>query len=107
MVIMAAIVACDVKMNEPLLPIIWTTGLLVAAAVVLQTLPAVESGLQFIPLAPWAYSGFLSVCLSIFCWFGLLVAIFVTLTGCLDSPTVFSAAVLFSMAMNFLLSLVG
>ena len=52
MVIMTTIVTCDVKLDEPLLPIIWTTGLLVAAAVVLQTLPAVESGLQFIPVAP-------------------------------------------------------
>ena len=52
MVIMTTLVTCDVKLDEPLLPIIWTTGLLVAAAVVLQTLPAVESGLQFIPVLP-------------------------------------------------------
>ena len=49
MVIMATLVTCDVKLDEPLLSIIWTAGLLIAAAVVLQTLPAVESGLQFIP----------------------------------------------------------
>ena len=107
MVIMTTLVTCDVKLDEPLLPIIWTTGLLVAAAVVLQTLPAVESGLQFIPLAPWACSGFVPVSLSIFCWLGILVAVFSTLTRCLDSPTVFSAAVLFSMGCNLVLSFVG
>ncbi len=107
MVIMTTLVTCDVKLDEPLLPIIWTTGLLVAATVVLQTLPAVESGIQFIPLAPWGCSGFVPVSLSIFCWLGILVAVFSTLTRCLDSPTVFSAAVLFSMGCNLVLSFVG
>ena len=47
------------RTGGPLLPIL---VLLVAAAVILQALPAAESGLQFIPLVPWQCSGFLSGC---------------------------------------------
>jgi hypothetical protein len=85
-------------------PMFSTLALLVAAAIILQILPTAESAIQFIPLWPWSYSGFVPVCLSILCWLGLLVAVFSTIDGCLDSPTVFSAAVLFSMGLNLLLS---
>ena len=58
-------------------------------------------------LAPWAYLDFMSVCVSILCWLGILVAAIATIDGSPDSPTVVSATVLFSMAMNLLLSFCG
>jgi hypothetical protein len=95
---------CGRSDGGPLFSII---GLLVLAAVVLQFLPATESGIQFLPLSPWSYSGFLAVCLSLLCWAGLLAATLVIVTGCSDSPTVFSVMVLFSMGLNALLSFGG
>jgi hypothetical protein len=88
-------------------PMFLTLALMVLAAILLQTIPAADTGFQFIPLAPWAYSNFLSICVSILCWLAILVAAISAIDGCLDSPTVFSATILFAMAMNVLLSFVG
>ncbi len=94
---------CKLKSGGPLYS---SLALLVLAAVLLQTLPPAEAGFQFIPLSPWAYLDFISVSLSVLCWIGLAVAA-CALTGCLDSPSLFSAAVLFAMGCNLLLSFVG
>ncbi len=90
-------------------PMLSTIVLLVAAAVILQALPAAELGLQFLPLSPWAYSGFVSICLSILCWLGIFLAALIAMlrSGLIGAPSAFSAAVLFSMGMNLLLSLGG
>ena len=90
-------------------PLLSTIGLLVAAAVILQALPPTESGLQFIPLSPWAYSGLVPICLSILCWAGLLLAALIVMlsSGLIGAPSGFSAAVLFSMGCSLLLSLGG
>jgi hypothetical protein len=90
-------------------PLFLTIALLVAAAVLLQSLPAAESGIQFIPLSPWSYSGLAAVCLSILCWLGIFLAALIAVlsSGLLGAPSAFSAAVLFSMACNLLLSLGG
>ena len=94
------------RTDGPLLSIVF---LLVAAAVILRALPVAESGLQFIPLSPWSYSGLVPICLSILCWLGLLLAAFnaILSSGLIGAPSGFSAAVLFSMGMDLLLSLGG
>jgi len=90
-------------------PLLSTLVLLVAAVVILQALPAAESGLQFVPQSPWAYSGLVAICLSILCWLGILLAALIAVlrSGLIGAPSGFSTAVLFSMGMNLLLSLGG
>jgi hypothetical protein len=92
------------KTGGPLLPIL---VLLVAAAIILQSLPQAEAGFQFIPLVPWQCSGFFSTLASIICWIVLLLAVLIAATRCLDAPKVFSGLVLAVMGMNLLVSLGG
>jgi hypothetical protein len=56
--------------------------LLGLAALILQRLPVAESGIQFIPLLPWAYSGLLPIWVSGLCWGGIFVAGVVAISGC-------------------------
>lgn len=100
-------VFCNDKPDDPKLPIVVTLVLLVAAAVVLQFLPATDSGLQFLPLMPWAYAGFVAAGLSVVCWIGIVIAALVVVARRTDAPAVFSAAMLLSMGCNLLLSFLG
>jgi hypothetical protein len=90
-------------------PMFTIIGLLVLAAVILQALPATESGLQFYPLLPWCYSGVVAICLSLLCWAGILLAALIAMlrSGLIGAPSGFSTAVLFSMGCGLLLSLGG
>ena len=104
------VVACVIwpaKLDNPMLPVLLTIVLLVAAAVVLQILPATDSGLQFLPLMPWAYAGFVAAGLSVVCWIGIVIAALVVATRRTDAPAVFSAAVLICLGCNLLLSPFG
>ena len=92
------------KTGGHLLP---TIVLLVAAAVILQTLPQAESGFQVMPQLPWHCSGVFSTLASILCWAGILLAVLIAVTGCLDAPKVFSGLVLTVMGMNLLVSFGG
>jgi len=90
-------------------PMLSLIGLLTLAAILLQALPASESGIQFIPLSPWAYSGLVAICLSILRWLGVFLAALIAIlsSGLIGAPSGFSAAVLFSMGCSLLLSLGG
>ncbi len=78
--------------------------LFVVAAIVLQMLPATNSGLQIIPLTPWAYAGWLSFLISAAVWLLVLVSVLAASSDSPDSATVFSALLLIAMTGNLLLS---
>ena len=85
-------------------PLLSIVVILAIAAFLLQWLPRTESGIQFLPISPWTYSGWISFCISLLCWMFIMVAALVAATRCLDSPGVCSAAFLVAMSLNALLS---
>jgi len=85
----------------PLLSIIAMLGV---AAVLLQLLPHAESGIQFVPLSPWAYVGWESFFVSLACWTAILAAGFVLINGSSDSPQAFAILCLGAMFLNAVLS---
>jgi hypothetical protein len=88
-------------------PLLLILVMLVAAAVLLQFLPPTEFGVQFLPLSPWAYSGWWSFGVSVMVWGTILGAGYVALDQCLlDRSQVFAWTVLVAMGLNVLLSFV-
>ena len=85
----------------PLLPVVC---LLAGAAVLLQSLPLTDYGLQLLPLPPWTYGGWLPFSTSLVCWGAVFVAGYSAVSGCLDAPRVFAALCLFALSLNALLS---
>lgn len=85
-------------------PLLTVVALLIGAAVLLQLLPHAESGLQVLPLPPWAYGGWLPVGISLLLWMAIAVAGYTAVSGCLDAPRVFAFFILVAMSLNGLLS---
>lgn len=70
------------------------TGLLVGsviwlvAGLLLQLLPHTTAGIQFIPLPPWAYEGWIPLILSVACWLCLAAGyLFVLFSQSKDAPS--------------------
>ena len=85
----------------PLLSVIAMLGTVV---VLLQFLPHTDSGVQFVPLSPWAYAGWESFFVSLVCWMAILGAGYVTIVRSPDSPQAFAALCLIALSLNVLLS---
>ena len=85
-------------------PLLGVVAMLGTATVLLQFLPHTESGLQFVPLSPWAYCGWESFFVSLVCWAVILFAGFVAIDRSPDSPQAFAALCLIALFLNVLLS---
>ncbi len=85
-------------------PLFGVVAMLGTAAVLLQLLPHTECGLQIVPLSPWAYSGWESFFVSLFCWTVILFATFVAIDRSPDSPQAFAVICLGAMFLNAVLS---
>lgn len=85
-------------------PLLGVVAMLGTAAVLLQFLPHTESGLQFVPLSPWAYVGWESFFVSLFCWTVILFAGFVAIDRAPDKAQAFAALCLVAMVLNLMLS---
>jgi hypothetical protein len=81
-----------------------TISLLVGAAVLLQFIPRAETGFLFVPISPWSFASWLPFLLSLVSWASLGLAALVVLVRAVDAPAVVSDILLFSMAMQGLLS---
>ena len=79
-------------------------AMLGAAVVLLQFLPYTTSGVQLIPLSPWAYIGWESFFVSVACWAAILSAGYVVVDRMNDSAQAFSILILIGMTLNVLLS---
>jgi hypothetical protein len=58
--------------------IVFGVSVLMIAALLLQALPHVESGIQFIPLLPWIYTSWLARIFSAFLWFFIVYGCLLT-----------------------------
>jgi len=85
-------------------PLLSVIAMLGTAAILIQFLPHTESGIQFVPLSPWAYCGWESFFVSLFCWTAILGAGFVVINGSSDSPQAFAILCLIALSLNALLS---
>jgi hypothetical protein len=104
--VLAAVVCMITTANRkeeggPLLSIL---AMLVAAAVLLQLLPHTSSGIQFLPISPWSYSGWESFGISLIFWTAILFAGYVVVDRSPDSPQVFAILCLSAMSLNAILS---
>jgi hypothetical protein len=85
-------------------PLPETVALLVIAITVLQFLPSPQSGLQFLPISPWSYSGWLSFLGSVCVWCFLLMAVTAARSGCQEDHSLFGGCLLMGMSVNAVLS---
>ncbi len=76
-------------------------GLWLVAGLLLQGLPHTATGIQFVPLLPWCYSGWIPRIISAASWLVFLVGI---LAGAKERWKEASAAVLIALGLNALLS---
>lgn len=77
-------------------------ALLVGAAAVLQWLPRSETGLQFLPVSPWAFDGWMPFLISVLSW--LAVGLVVLALVCCDRAVGFPPFMLMFLAVNAALS---
>ncbi len=67
--------------------LLWTIVLLVMVGLVLQMLPPTASGIQFVPLPPWYYVGWIARIISAACWV-CLVATCIAILATTANPNV-------------------
>ena len=79
-------------------------GIWLLAGLVLQGLPHTENGIQFIPLLPWFYSGWIARIISAASWLMLLLGILCGVSPEKEHWKGAVAAILFALSMNALLS---
>ena len=100
-----AVILMVENLNREQGPLLLILVMLVAAAVLLQFLPPTDTGVQFLPLSPWAYSAWWSCFLSLAGWAAILGAVYVVVDRSIDSPHAFAILGLTAMGLNVLLSL--
>lgn len=79
-------------------------GWCIVAGLLLQALPHTESGIQFVPLLPWHYTGWLARVISIICWLGIIAGFLKIRSSSPTDQQGAAGAVLVAMAFNALLS---
>jgi hypothetical protein len=77
---------------------------LVAAAVLLQWLPEARMGIQFLPVSPWAFSGWFPFMISLLVWAGMGWCALIIVLPLGDKVDGFALFLLLTMGVNALLS---
>jgi hypothetical protein len=79
--------------------IIW-----IVAGLLLQALPHTESGIQFIPLPPWCYVGWIAWSISIACWIALIFGWHINFSSVKADRVSAVVAIFIALGLNALLS---
>jgi hypothetical protein len=74
------------------------------AGLLLQGLPHTDTGIQFIPLLPWCYSGWIARIISTVCWLTFLIGVLTAFSPSKEHWKGAVAAILVALGLNALLS---
>lgn len=80
---------------------------LVLAGLLLQALPHATNGLQFIPLPPWHYTGWIAMIISSVCWLCLGFACLLIISSVKDDGMPAAVSMFVALGLNVLLSFAG
>ena len=81
--------------------------IIVVAGLLLQVLPHTEGGVQFIPLPPWHYAGWIPRIVSVACWLCFIFAVLCTCSTVDTDWRPAAGATLIALTLNVLLSFAG
>jgi hypothetical protein len=80
---------------------------LLVAGLLIQELPQTASGVQFVPLPPWHYSGWFSRTISVVSWLCIALASLCVFSNVKTDWPAAAGAILIAIALNALLSFAG
>jgi hypothetical protein len=93
--------------QDHLIPWFWGILAWIGAWLLLQALPHTTSGIQFIPLFPWFYDGWVSRMLSFVCWFCMITSCICALSSVKGNWTPAVGQIFIALCLNALLSFSG